>query len=324
MLTRAKISTITNPTFQSLPLASCTLFDTTKPKFIKIALSKPHRVSAMHEELQALRSNGTWVLVPRKSNMNVVGSRWMFKTKFHFDGFVERFKARLVAKGYNQIEGVYFDDTFSPVVKAATIRVVLSIIIALNWDIKQLNVKNAFLHGDLKEKVFMEQPPRFRNPIFPNHVCLLKKAIYALKQAPKYWFYKFSSYLFHLGFLCSKADSSLFVQHSSEGTILLLLYVDDIILTGSNSFLLSRILYTLQSHFATKDLGPLHYFLGIEVYRDKDGLFLSQHTYATAILQLTDMLVARAHPTPLSQKHHLHDSTGSLVDASEYRSLVGA
>lgn len=185
----------------------------------------------MHDKLQALRSNETRILLPRKPDMNVVGLRWVYKMKFHADGSVERFKARLVSKGYNQIEGIDFEDTFSPIVKASTIRIVLSIAITLNWEIKQLDVKNAFLHGDLKETVFTKQPPGIRDPIFPNHVCLLKKAFYCLRQAPKAWLHKFSSYLLHLGFLYSKADSSLFILHSSEVTLLLLLYVDDIILT---------------------------------------------------------------------------------------------
>lgn len=152
--------------------------------------------------------------------------------------------------------------------KATTIRTVLSIAITVNWDIKQIDVKNAFLHGDLKETIFMEQPPRFRDPIFPNHVCLLRKALYGLKQAPKAWFHKFSSYLFHLGFSCSKADPSLFVLHSDKGTILLLLYIDDIILTGSHSSILSKLIHNLQSYFAMKDLGDLHYFLCIEVHHN--------------------------------------------------------
>ncbi|XP_059304047.1 uncharacterized mitochondrial protein AtMg00810-like [Lycium ferocissimum] len=170
----------------------------------------------------------------------------------------------------------------------------------------------------------MEQPPGFKDPIFPNHVCLLKKALYGLKQAPKAWFHKFSSYLLHLGFFCSKADSSLFVLHSSKGILLLLLYVDDIILTGNSSILLSELIVTLKSRFAMKDMGDLHYFLGIEVRRSSGGLFLSQNKYATDILERTQMMGARALHTPLSQKHTLHESTGATGDASTYRSVVGA
>ncbi|XP_019246487.1 PREDICTED: uncharacterized protein LOC109226143 [Nicotiana attenuata] len=170
----------------------------------------------------------------------------------------------------------------------------------------------------------MEQPPGFKDLIFPHHVCRLKKALYGLKQAPKAWFHKFSSFLLHLGFSCSKADPSLFVLHSSKGTLLLLLYVDDIILTSNHSSLINILIQLISSKFAMKDMGDLHYFLGIKATLTKDGLFLSQHKYALDILQRTNVLAARPLNTPLSQKHALHDPTGALVDASEYRSIVGA
>nr|XP_009767591.1 PREDICTED: uncharacterized protein LOC104218727 [Nicotiana sylvestris] len=207
MLTRAKTSLIHNPTFEVL--TATTMLDTKEPNTIKDTLSRPHWVSTMHEELQALRKNKAWVLVLRQPHMNFIGSKCVFKTKLKADGSVERFKARLVAKGYNQIEGVDFEDTFSPVIKETIVRIVFSIATTLNWPIRQLDVKNAFLHGDLKEIVFMEQPPGFKDLIFPHHVCRLKKAFYGLKQAPKAWFHKFSSFLLHLGFSCSKADPSL-------------------------------------------------------------------------------------------------------------------
>lgn len=239
ILTRTKTQSQTNPSFQSIALTA--QHDTKEPRTIKEALSKPHWQTAMAEEMHTLKSNETWKLVPRQPYMNVVGLKWVFKTKLKADGTVERFKARLAVKGYNQIEGVNFEDTFSPVVKATNIRIVLSIATTLHWPLKQFDIKNDFLHRDLKETVFMEQPSGFKDPIFIDHVCLLKKAMYGLKQAPKAWFHKFSSYLLHLGFMCSKSDSSLFVWHSDRGTILLLLYVDEIILTGSQSALLNEL-----------------------------------------------------------------------------------
>lgn len=285
---------MTNPTFQSLKLTTSLHTDISEPKNKKTALSKPHWLAAMNEELGALKSNITGTLVPGKPHMNVVGSRSVFKTKLLHDGSVKRFKARLVAKGYNQLERVYFDNTFGPVVKATTIQLVLSIAVTLNWHIKQLDVKNAFFHGELNEIVFMKKPPDFLDPIFPNHVCLLKKALYGLKQAPKAWFHKFSSYLLHLGYSCSKADPSLFVFHSSKGSMFLLLYVDDIVLTGSNSFLLNGLVDKLRSRFAMKDMGDLQYFLGIEVHRTSAGIFFNQAKYMADILRRSNMLGARA------------------------------
>ena len=170
----------------------------------------------------------------------------------------------------------------------------------------------------------MEQPPGFINPDFPNHVCHLKKAIYGLKQAPRAWFDRFSLFLLQIGFFCSKENSSLFVLHCAQGTILLLLYVDDIILTSSNPELLSCLIFKLSKEFSMTDLGPIHYFLGVEVVPFKGEIFLSQSKYASEILKKTGMLASKPANTPLAQEHNLHQSTGNQVDATFYRSVVGA
>ncbi|GKV46548.1 hypothetical protein SLEP1_g53521 [Rubroshorea leprosula] len=156
-----------------------------EPKSVRSALKHQGWTIAMHEELEALAKNDTWDLVPRMKDMNVVGSKWVFKTKLHADGSLERLKARLVAKGFHQIADVDFSETFSPVVKARTIHTILAIATTKQWQIRQLDVKNAFLHGYLNEPVYMEQPPGFLDPKFPTHVCRLKRALYELKQAPR-------------------------------------------------------------------------------------------------------------------------------------------
>lgn len=139
----------------------------------------------MNDELAALSQNQTWTLVPCTSSMNVVGSRWVFKVKLKANGIVKCLKERLVAKGYHQVDSLDFTETYSPVVKLGTIKLILSLATIRKWAIHQLNVKNAFLRGFLTEKVFMEQPPGFQNEEFTNHVCHLHKAIYGLKQAPR-------------------------------------------------------------------------------------------------------------------------------------------
>ena len=131
----------------------------------------------------------------------------------------------------------------------------------------------------------MEQPPGFIDPLLPKHVCKLKKALYGLKQAPRAWFDRFSDYLLSLGFICSTANSSLFIQRSSHGIILVLLYVDDMIVTGTTSDFLQRFIDSLSREFAMNDLGSLHYFLGIEVHNLPDGLLLSQSKYACDLPQ---------------------------------------
>jgi|UniRef100_A0A2N9EUJ8 hypothetical protein len=141
----------------------------------------------MTSEFQALKRQDTWTLVP-PSNQNLVGCHWVYKLKRNSDGSIARYKAHLVAKGYHQHQGMDYDETFSPVVKPATVRLIISIATQQNWSIKQLDVSNAFLHGLLKETVYMQQPPGFINPKYPNHVCQLQKALYGLKQAPRAWF----------------------------------------------------------------------------------------------------------------------------------------
>ena len=138
----------------------------------------------MIEELDALHKNQTWTLVPREPHMNVVGSKWVFKAKLNANGTLDRLKARLVAKGYHQVDGIDYTETFSPVIKPGTIRLVLSLALVRQWEIRQLDVKNAFLHGFIREDIFMDQPPGMHDSIFPSHVCKLKKALYGLKQAP--------------------------------------------------------------------------------------------------------------------------------------------
>ena len=163
------------------------------------------------KKFECYNKNDTWTLVPRPANTNIMGSKWVFRIKYLPDGSVERFKARLVPKGYTQVPGLDYTDTFSSVVKATTVRVVLSIAVTNKWSLRQLDVKNAFLNGTLIERVHMERPPEYIDPRFPTHICLLKKALYGLKQAPRAWFQHFSSFLLTLGFSCSHADTSLFV-----------------------------------------------------------------------------------------------------------------
>ncbi|PNY13707.1 putative copia-type protein, partial [Trifolium pratense] len=295
-----------------------------EPKTLKSALKDPLWVNAMQEEICALHSNKTWELVPRPTNANVVGSKWVYRIKFKEDGSIDRFKARLVAKGFTQVPGIDFDETFSPVVKHTTIRFVIALSLSLNWSMRQLDVKNAFLHGKIKETVFMEQPPGFVNPKTPNHVCLLKKSLYGLKQAPRAWFDRLSTFLLHHGFICSKADSSLFILKTSSVTTLILIYVDDILVAGNNDLFITNLVQQLGREFAIKDLGPLHYFLGVEFIRFKDGLFLTQQKYTNDLLLKTKMLGCKSIATPQILKEKSSSSDDIIVDATEFRSIVGA
>ncbi|GJT68964.1 ribonuclease H-like domain-containing protein [Tanacetum coccineum] len=171
------------------------------PTSYSIALSDSHWRDAMYDEYNALIKNGTWILVPKPPNVNVVRSIWLFRHKYHADGSLSRYKARLIANGRNQQYGVDCSDTFSPVVRPATIRKVLSLALTWNWHVHQLNVNNAFLDCDLSETVYMYQPSGFVDSRFPHHVCRLHRSLYGLKQAPHTWFQRFACYALRVGFV---------------------------------------------------------------------------------------------------------------------------
>ncbi|XP_071686916.1 uncharacterized protein [Rutidosis leptorrhynchoides] len=217
------------------------------PKTYSYALNDPNWHHAMTDEYNALIKNGTWTLVPRPSDTNIVHSMWLFKHKFNADGTLSRYKARLVANGRSQHIGIDCEETFSPVVKPTTIRTVLSLALSQHWPVHQLDVKNAFLHGHLSETVYMHQPPGFHDLASPDHVFLLQKSLYGLKQAPRVWFHRFAGYAQCVGFLHSRCVSSLFIYKQGTDIAYLLLYVDDIILTASTPAFLQRVIASLHA-----------------------------------------------------------------------------
>ncbi|MFV0960741.1 reverse transcriptase domain-containing protein, partial [Klebsiella pneumoniae] len=188
----------------------------------------------MNEEMAALHECQTWDIVPRPANRNVVGSKWVYKIKRKPDGSIERYKARLVARGFTQQYGQDYEETFSPVVKVGTIRVILALALQHGWSLSQLDVKNAFLHGDLKEEVYMEQPPGYSENDASTWVCKLRRSLYGLKQASRSWVESFSMEIQQHGFSKSVLDHSLFMFKNADVTTWVLIYVDDIIITGKD------------------------------------------------------------------------------------------
>ncbi|KAL9234053.1 hypothetical protein vseg_008969 [Gypsophila vaccaria] len=322
MTTRAK-----HGIFKPKPIfdLSATTTPSPIPKSPIAALHDPHWNHAMKDEYAALIKNRTWVLVPRPPNVNVTRCLWLFKHKFKANGDLERYKARLVVNGRSQQVGIDCDETFSPVVKPATIRTVLSLAVSKHWPIHQLDVKNAFLHGHLAETVYMHQPPGFRDRTHPDHVCLLKKSLYGLKQAPRAWYQRFASYVSNIGFVHSKSDNSLFIYKKGADTAYLLLYVDDIILTTSTTTLRDAILANLRTEFSMTDLGPINFFLGVSAVRHKHGLFLHQHKYTEDIINRAKMTSCKPAKTPVDTKAKLSATSGKPVsDPTLFRSLAGA
>jgi hypothetical protein len=229
----------------------------------------------MDAEYDALMKNKTWHLVPPQKGNNVIDCKWVYKIKRREDGSLDKYKAQLVAKGFKQQYGIDYEETFSPVIKPTTIRVILSQAISQGWTMRQLDVQNTFLHGFLEEDVYMRQPPGYEDKTLPHYICKLDKVLYGLKQSPRAWYARLSAKLLELGFKILKVDNSLFYLRDKDVTMCILVYVDDIIMTSSKSHAVIALLQNLGSDFALKDLGDLHYFLGIEVNKVNDGIVLS-------------------------------------------------
>eukprot|EP00268_Persea_americana_P059265 TRINITY_DN7252_c0_g2_i3.p1 TRINITY_DN7252_c0_g2~~TRINITY_DN7252_c0_g2_i3.p1 ORF type:complete len:904 (-),score=94.40 TRINITY_DN7252_c0_g2_i3:300-3011(-) len=281
-------------------------------------------IQAMQEELSALQENHTWDIVPCPSSVKPIGCKWVYSVKLKSDGSLDRYKARLVALGNRQEYGIDYEETFALVAKMTTVRTVLAIAASQSWPLYQMDVKNAFLHGDLKEEVYMRLPQGIPSSS-KTDVARLRRSLYGLKQAPRAWFDKFRTTLLQLSFIQSPYDPSMFTLHSSRGSTILLVYVDDIIITGPHSDMIRQIQASLQDKFHMKDLGPLNYFLGLEVHQSKKGLFLHQHKYATDLVDLADLGDSSPVDTPLEVNVKLRQQDGDLLpDPTFYRRLVGS
>ncbi|BBH05273.1 ABC-2 type transporter family protein [Prunus dulcis] len=240
------------------------------PTKVSEALKDPKWVQAIKEEMKALEKNQTWTLETIPRGKKTIGCRWVFTIKHNADGSIERYKARLVAKGYTQTYGIDYEETFAPVAKLNTVRVLLSLAANLDWPLHQFDVKNAFLHGELTRR--------------------LRKALYGLKQSPRAWFGRFTMAMKNNGFKQCNSDHTLFLKHRKGKVTALIIYVDDMIITGNDKQEISQLQDYLATEFEMKDLGGLKYFLGIEVARSQQGIFLSQRKYVLDLLTDTGML----------------------------------
>lgn len=278
---------------------------------------------AMQEELDALIKNNTWELVPRPANQPIVGCKWVYTVKLRPDGSLERHKARLVAQGYKQKYGIDYGETFAPVAKMTTVRTLIAVSAVRNWEIYQMDVKNAFLNGDLSETVYMRPPPGYST--LPNMVCKLRKALYGLKQAPRAWFSKLKAVLQKAGYSQSHNDYSLFISNTSQGSVFALIYVDDILITVDNQQGIQQLKYILQQSFQMKDLGLASYFLGLEISRHSDGYFVSQHKYARGLIEMAGLSDDKVVDTPLEMNVKYSKNDGNPIsDPALYRSIVGS
>lgn len=225
--------------------------------------------------------------------------------------------------GNHQTEGLDYTDTFSPVAKMTTVRLFLDYAVKNNHQIHQMDVHNAFLHGDLNEEVYMKLPQGFGSPD-DTRVCRLRKSLYGLKQAPRCWFAKLTKALRQYGFHQTKSDYSLFVFTAKGVSIRVLVYVDDLIISSNSVTALEGFKEYLSTCFHMKDLGHLKYFLGLEVARSPKGIYLCQRKYATDIVSEAGLLGCKPVGSPIDQNHRLALANGRLLaDPESYRRLVG-
>jgi hypothetical protein len=261
-------------------------------------------------------------LVPRP-NQNVVGTKWVFCNKQDEHGVVIRNKARLVAKGYSQIEGLDFGETYAPVARLESIRILLAYATYHGFKLYQMDVKSAFLNGPIKEEVYVEQPPGFEDSEYPNHVTKLSKALYGHKQAPRAWYECLRDFLITNGFKVGKADPTLFTKTIAKDLFMCQIYVDDIIFGSTNKSTCEEFSRIMVQKFEMSMMGELKYFLGFQVKQLQEGTFISQTKYIQDILTKFGMKDAKPIKTPMGTNGHL-DTGGKSVDQKVYRSMIGS
>ncbi|KAE8711123.1 hypothetical protein F3Y22_tig00110303pilonHSYRG00264 [Hibiscus syriacus] len=288
--------------------------------------------SSMKDEMDSLMSNQTWELAELPPGKKALHNKWIYRIKVEHDGS-KRYKARLVFKGFQQKEGIDYNEIFSPVVKLSTIRLVLKIVAAENLHLEQLDVKTAFLHGDLEEEIYMRQPEGFIEVGKKNLVCRLKKSLYGLKQAPRQWYKKFDSFMSSRGFTRCQADHCCYIKRFDNSFIILLLYVDDMLVAGSDMQEIINLKQKLSKQFAMKDLGAAKQILGMRIKRDtKSGtLILSQAEYINKVLSRFNMQDAKPVSTPLGVHFRLSKEQSPMMEEERahmvkvpYASAIGS
>ncbi|KAG8482499.1 hypothetical protein CXB51_024054 [Gossypium anomalum] len=282
---------------------------------------------AMQEEMESLHKNRTWDLVKLPKVKKAIRCKWVFKKKEGTLGVEEpRYKARLVAKGYSQIPGVDFTDVFSPVVKHSSIRALLGIVAMHDLELEQLDVKTAFLHGELEEDIYMQQPEGFIVSEKEDYICLLRKSLYGLKQSPRQWYKRFDSFMASHDFKRSSLDSCVYFKKNSNGSfVYLLLYVDDMLIAAKDKGEIRKVKAQLSEEFEMKDLGPAKKILGMEILRDRKAskLYLSQKGYIEKVLCRFNMQSAKPVSTPLAAHFRLSSALSPQSDDEiEYMSHV--
>ena len=253
-------------------------------------------------KLNSLIKKNTWDSVPLPSDRRIVTNNWVLTKKYDANGVLLRLKARLVARGFIQVHGLDFTDTFAPTLKSTPLRLLFALIVGLNFELHHLDIETTFLHGDLDEDIYMEQPPYFVDPQFPKYVCKLKKSLYGLKQSPRMWHLKLHNYLTSIGFMRIQAEQNLYIRKEDSFFTIIGVYVDDIPIASNSTSHMKKAINQLKEKFPVKDLGLLEYFLGINVTRNRvEGtLILSQSKLIEDILLKYEMADCKPIHTPMT------------------------
>eukprot|EP00253_Pinus_taeda_P025601 PITA_25601 len=295
------------------------------PIHFKDAIKDKKLIEAMDEEINAIERNKTWDLIELPKGNEFIGVKWVYKTKSNAEGKIERHKARLVVKGYKQQYGRDYEETFASVARMETVRAVLSIAAQNKWKVYQMDVKSALLNGVLMEEVYIEQPPGYGKKGQEHKVCRLKKAFYGLKQAPRAWYSRIDSYLLENGFEKCEGESTLYIKEKDGKFLIVVLYVDDVIFTRNDDYLIENFKTIMKEEFEMTDMGLLRYFLGIEVEQNGKGIFISQAKYVNEVLERFNMQDSKAAITPTMMGLKLSNEDSSKdFDPRLYKSIVGS
>ncbi|KAJ4744919.1 Transposon Ty1-NL2 Gag-Pol polyprotein [Rhynchospora pubera] len=324
------------PPIRYLGLHDVLVMENDEPLTIDDMKRKPDSkewLKAMESEMQSMYDNKVWTLVDLPNGVKPVENKWIFKRKVDMDGNLTIYKARLVAKGYKQVHGIDYEETFSPVVMFKSIRIMLAIAAFYDYEIWQMDVKTAFLNGNLEEDVYMTQPECFVDPKNANKVCKLQRSIYGLKQASRSWNKRFDEEVKKLNFVQSEKEPCVYKRISGSVVVFLVLYVDDILLIGNDIPELNAVKDSLKKVFSMKDLGEAAYILGIKIYRDRSRrmLGLSQDAYIDKVLNKHNMANSKKGFLPMSHGIFLSKSQSPTNDTDreymkkfQYPSVVGS
>ncbi|WVZ58832.1 hypothetical protein U9M48_009059 [Paspalum notatum var. saurae] len=281
--------------------------------------------SGLNPELENFERNHVWDLVEPPPNRRPVGTKWVFKNKQGEDGMVVRNKARLVAQGFCQKEGIDYEETFAPVARLEAIWILLAFAASRGFKLQQMDVKSAFLNGFIEEEVYVRQPPGFESARFQDRVYKLRKALYGLKQAPRAWYARLKSFLLKSGFVMGSVDKTLFLLSRGGDTLIVQIYVDDIIFGGSSHALVSSFDEQMSREFEMTLMGELQFFLGLQIRQGFEGTFVHQAKYTRDILKKFNIGDSKPMTTPMSTNTALDtDEDGEAVDQKEFRGMIGS